>query len=68
MSIQYVKCPKCGNDEFKMFRDPKPDDVVTCMKCGLTMPHAKYVVMRDEQFAKARATEVSKFRKGLKKL
>ena len=28
------KCAKCGNEKFAIPKNPKPNDVISCGKCG----------------------------------
>jgi len=67
MSIEYVKCPKCGNSDFKTLADTKPDDIVTCTQCGFTTTYAKYQAMLDAMIDKTVEDAATKLVEGIKK-
>jgi predicted nucleic-acid-binding Zn-ribbon protein len=47
MSEIKFQCPKCGSTEFEVSRrDLRPDDKMTCAKCGATDTYQRLVVDR----------------------
>jgi ribosomal protein L37E len=73
MSTIQIKCPKCGNDTFKVLRRAKPkdaahaffptappDDSVTCSRCG-------FKTTRPQLAKDAAADVISKVREIFKK-
>ena len=68
MSTEYVKCPQCGNSDFKAPAGAQPDDIVTCTQCGFTTTYADLRARLDKLVEQAKADAITKLREGLKKI
>lgn len=68
MSIQYVKCPHCGNTDFKTLADTKPEDVVTCTQCGFKTTFADLQARLHAMVEKTVDDAVAKFRENLRQI